>query len=248
MNIISGCSHACLYCFAHGMMKRFHRLNGREWNQEELRVDPAQVKVRKIDGRVMYPSAHDITPSFNDEHVAIIGRMLNAGNKLLIVSKPHEVCIRRICEEFAKDKDRITFRFSIGSVNDEVLAFWEPGAPRFEERLACLRLAYAQNFNTSVSIEPMLEDDIDALIVAVSPFVSDTIWLGKINRLKSNLTLNGFTTAEIVARAEALIRSQNDEAINQLYNRHKTNPKIRFKESIKKVVGIELQSKSGMDL
>jgi DNA repair photolyase len=153
-----------------------------------------------------------------------------------------------LCEEFASYKDRITFRFTIGSTDNEVLKFWEPGAPSFEERLISLIHAHQNGFVTSISIEPMLEGDIDALIAAVSPFVTDTIWLGKINRLKSILAINGFKQPEILVRAYALIKSQNDDAIKQLYIRYKDNPKIRFKESIKKIVGMELQSKAGMDL
>jgi hypothetical protein len=59
---------------------------------------------------------------------------------------------------------------------------------------------------------------------------------------------DGSPEIQILVRADALIKSQNDETIKQLYNRYQDNPQIRFRESIKKVVGIELQSKAGMDL
>jgi DNA repair photolyase len=247
-NIINGCSHDCKYCYARGMKIRFNQLGGREWTEEQLRVDPETAKILKRSGRIMYPTAHDITPQHLEEHVIFIRRQMEAGNSLLIVSKPHVDCVRRLCQEFADNKDRITFRFTIGSIDNDVLRFWEPGAPLFEERLESLQLAYDQGFRTSISAEPMLEGNVDALIDAVSPFVTDTIWLGKINRLKSYLAHNGFTTPEILARAEALMQSQNDEAIRELYDRHKNNPKMRFKESIKKVVGLELQSEAGMDV
>jgi hypothetical protein len=51
-----------------------------------------------------------------------------------------------------------------------------------------------------------------------------------------------------MARADTLIASQNNIAIRGLYERYKYNPKIRFKESIKKVVGLKLLSTAGMDL
>ena len=247
-NILKGCSHNCFYCYGQCMYKRFKKDDGHEWREERLRIDPLTVKVPKRSGRIMYPTTHDITPKYLDKHIIIIRRLLEIGNTLLIVSKPHLECIVRLCEEFASYKDRITFRFTIGSIENEVLRFWEPGAPSFDERLKCLQIAHAEGFSTSISIEPMLEGDVDALIAAISPFVTDTIWLGKINRLKSILAINGFKQPEILVRADALIKSQNDDAIKQLYNRYKDNPKIRFKESIKKIVGMELQSKAGMDL
>lgn len=248
INIINGCSHGCLYCYAHAMKQRFHQLNGQPWMVEQLKGDIDTLRIRKVEGRIMYPSAHDIIPEFIDAHVNVVRRLLDARNTLLIVSKPHVSCITRICDEFNADKDRITFRFSIGSIDNAVLSFWEPGAPRFDERLECLKIAYIRGFQTSVSIEPMLEGNIDALIAAIAPFVTDTIWLGKINRLKSNLTFNGFKDAEMMKRAEALIAFQSDASIKAIYERHKNNPKMRFKESIKKVVGIQLSAQAGLDI
>lgn len=247
-NSINGCSHDCLYCYAHAMKQRFHQLNGHPWSEEQLKGNIDTLKIRKVEGRIMYPSAHDITPEFIDAHVNVIRRMLDAGNTLLIVSKPHASCITRICDEFSRDKDRITFRFSIGSTDDAVLSLWEPGAPRFDERIECLKIAYSRGFQTSISIEPMLEGDVDALIAAVTPFVTDTIWLGKINRLKSNLTFNGYNSPEMIIRAESLIASQSDVAIKAIYDRNRENLKMRFKESIKKVVGIQLSAQAGLDI
>jgi DNA repair photolyase len=230
------------------MKIRFKQLDGREWKEEQLRVDPQTARISKRSGRIMYPTAHDLTPQHLEAHVIFIRRQLEVGNTLLIVSKPHLECIERLCQEFAEYKEHITFRFSIGSNDNQVLKFWEPGAPVFEERLEALRSAHAQGFITSVSIEPMLEGDVDTLIATVSPFVTDTIWLGKINRLKSILAVNGFKQPEILVRANGLISTQNDESIKGIYERYKENPKIRFKESIKKVVGLDLQSEPGMDL
>jgi DNA repair photolyase len=247
-NIINGCSHGCKYCYAHGIMARFGQRQANDWTNERLRSNYSSIVIRKSKGRIMYPSVHDITPKFIEEHVSCIRRLLEVGNTLLIVSKPHTNCIERLCQEFGNEKDRITFRFSIGSNDNEVLRFWEPGAPPYEERLESLRFAYEHGFQTSVSVEPMLEGNIDELIADLDPFVTDTIWLGKINRLKSNLTLNGFVDLESKRRAEALIDCQNDESIRAIYTRHKNNPKIRFKESIKRVIGIPLQTEAGLDI
>ncbi len=247
-NIFDGCIHDCRYCYAHAMKKRFKQLNGFEWQEEQLRLDPRTVEVSRKSGRIMYPTAHDIAPQHLEESIIFIRRQLETGNTLLIVSKPHAECIKRLCEEFEAYKDHMTFRFTIGSVENEVLHFWEPGAPTFEERLESLQIAFALGFATSVSVEPMLEGDLDALVSAVRPFVTGTIWLGKINRLKSILSFNSYKTREILARADALIRSQNDEAIKQLRKKYEGDPKIRFKDSIRKVVGLEFHPDPVMDI
>lgn len=90
---------------------------------------------------------------------------LHAGNKVLVVSKPHLECIRAICERFDLVKDQILFRFTIGACDDQILSYWEPNAPRYDERKQCLFYAYQAGLRTSVSVEPMLDSaNIDALI------------------------------------------------------------------------------------
>ncbi len=41
---------------------------------------------------------------------------------------------------------------------------------------------------------------------------------------------------------------QRDEAIEGLYSRHKDNPIVKWKESIKKVVGVKIAQKPDMDV
>ena len=73
-------------------------------------------------------------------------------------------------------------RFTIGAMDDDVLRYWESGAPSFAERLAALKHAHGQGFRTSVSAEPMLDvPHAVELYEAVVPFVTDTIWFGKMN-------------------------------------------------------------------
>ena len=243
-----GCIHECRYCFAHANNRRFKRDGNFVWREERVLPERLMQSVKHCDGRIMYPSTHDITPQHLDQSLFFIGRMLAEDNRLLIVSKPHVECIVAICGRFIATCDRIMFRFTIGSANDEVLIFWEPGAPQFAERLESLKYAFHSGYATSVSCEPMLDQRVDAVIEAVRPYVTDSIWLGKANRLKSNLSLNGHTSTEVIRRADELIAWQNDLAIMSLYGRYKDDPIIRWKESIKKVVGISLQTVAGLDI
>ena len=187
------------------------------------------------------PSAHDIRPEHLQENMEFLKHILEAGNEVLIVSKPHLVCIKEIRKTFADDKDKILFRFSIGSADDKVLKFWEPGAPGFKERLDCLKWAHKNGFGTSVSCEPMLDNNIEKVIKKVSPYVTETIWIGKINHLigvtgRGRLEFNEHNDPETLAKAYALIGWQSDDQIMKLYDQYKDDPKIMRKESIKKVI------------
>ena len=247
VNIQDGCEHDCRYCYAKTMAIRFKRATAASWGKPRLRQHDLDRGFTRRSGRIMFPTAHDITDRNIGECLTVLGRMLAAGNDLLIVSKPRLSCVKRLCEELAQYRAQIVFRFSIGSTDDSVLSYWEPGAPSFKVRLACLQYAYASDFETSVSGEPMLDDNPDALIAAVRPYVSDSIWLGKINRLRQILPFNCPRNAEAVRRGEALMAIQTDAAIRALYARHRRDPLVKWKDSIKAVVGLPNPPRSGMD-
>jgi DNA repair photolyase len=235
-NIHFGCRHQCRYCYAGAMAACFRNVNPKDWSKEVLVENMFTKRFRKGDYMVMYPSAHDIMPEDIDEHISFIRRLLEAYPKVLLVTKPHLESVKAICETFIADRERILFRFTIGSADDSVLKFWEPKAPSFAERLDCLKLAHACGFGTSVSCEPMLDNNIEAVVRAVKPYVNETIWLGKANKLKQRLSLNGHKDAETMAKADQLMEWQSDANIKSLYQRLKGETKIRWKESIRKVV------------
>jgi DNA repair photolyase len=230
------------------MAIRFKRKTPENWKEEEVRNIQLKKKFSKHSGTFMYPSSHDIHPEHLEENIQYLEHLLEPGNKVLIVTKPHLECITEICGKFNNYKQKILFRFTIGSSNSEILKFWEPGAPDFKERLESVKYAYNNNFNTSISCEPMLDNNIEDLIQIILPFVTDAIWLGKANFLLRRLKLNGINDFETIKRATQLIEWQKDENILILYKKYKLNNKIKWKESIKKIVGIELPLIKGLDV
>ncbi len=241
LNCVSGCTNDCLYCYSKEMAIRYKRSSPETWKNEIVREHDLKKKIKHYEKRVMYPSSHDIRPEHLKGNLEFLRHILEAGNEVLIVSKPHLVCIKAICKEFEKYKDKILFRFTIGSADDAVLKFWEPNAPGFKERLACLKLAYKKGFGASVSCEPMLDNNIDKVIKKCSPYVTETIWVGKINHLigvtgRGRLDFNGHNDPATLAKAEELVEWQSDENILKLVERYKNNPMIRWKESIKRII------------
>jgi DNA repair photolyase len=247
VNIQDGCEHDCRYCYAKTMAIRFKRASATSWGKPRLRQHDLRRGFTKRSGRIMFPTAHDITARNLDECLTVLNRMLAAGNDLLIVSKPWLACVTRLCDELAPYHSQIVFRFSIGSTSDAILSYWEPGAPSFKERLASLRTAYLKDFQTSVSGEPMLDGNPDAVIAAVRPFVTDSIWLGKINRLRNILPLNCPKDPEAIRHGEELMATQTDIAVRDLYRRHRHDSKIKWKDSIKTVVGMNRPTVAGLD-
>jgi len=144
--------------------------------------------------------------------------------------------------------NQILFRFTIGSANNETLRFWEPDAPLYERRIESLKYAFNEGFETSISCEPMLDNQISVVIEEVMPYVTNSIWVGKMNFLLRRLKVNGFSDKETLAKATQLLEWQRDSEILKLYNRFKDHPKIKWKESIKKVVDLDIPDIKGLDI
>jgi len=235
VNIQTGCEHNCKYCYAKCMALRFGRTTIAGWASPKPNQRVINKGFKKRRGRIMFPSSHDITPENLYECSVVLLNMLDAGNEVLIVSKPHIECVTNLSSILKEYKRQIVFRFTIGSAQNEVLEFWEPNAPCFEERLDCLAYAYEQGYQTSVSCEPMLDDNISAVVHAVSPHTTGSIWIGKANRLRQIMSLNCPGDEEVKARADELIFMQNDDHLVHLIAVYDSFPKIQWKDSIKEV-------------
>ena len=247
-NFQSGCRNGCRYCYAQCMAIRYKRHTPATWLIPEVIKPKITQRFGKKSGRTMFPSSHDIDPSNLDACLTVLGGMLGAGNDVLIVSKPHLECIRRLCAELGAFKRQITFRLTIGSADDAVLKAWEPYAPKFAERLASLRHAFEAGYRTSVSCEPMLDGDIYEVIRRARPYVTDSIWLGVANRLRGTMAINCPGDKAAMAMANSLISLMSDEFIHGLYARYKSDPLIKWKDSIKKVVGLKRPIEKGLDV
>ena len=229
------------------MAIRFKRKTPNTWKNEEINWASFNQKIRRREGFIMFPSTHDITIKHLDLTIDFLKRLLERGNKVLIVSKPSYICIKQICDTFYEFRSNILFRFTIGSSDSETLKFWEPNAPDYDERKKALVYAFERGFHTSISCEPMLDDRIDTVIDDLSQYVTDAIWLGKMNYVFKRLRTNGHLDVKDQIAAERIMVWQSDESIKALYERFKGNPQIKWKESIKKVIGLKVSTIKGED-
>lgn len=246
-NFISGCIHDCKYCYSKEMAIRFKRKMPSNWTEEEVNYKQLKKKFKKVNGYIMFPSSHDISPDNLENSMIFLKNLLENDNDILIVTKPHLLVIERICSKFKDYKQNILFRFTIGSSSSETLRFWEPNAPSFEERIESLKYAFNNGFKTSISCEPILDIEPDSLINQIIPFVTDAIWIGKANFLLRRLKMNGINDKETIQKAEELNSLQSESWIGVVFLKWKDNPKIKWKESIKKVVNIKVSTIKGLD-
>ena len=239
MNLIQGCLHNCRYCYGKSDNVYYKKTNPVNWECESVRFDKLTGKVGNRKKLIMYPSTHDIHPFHIDHHIYFLRKILRSGNNVLIVTKPHLSCIERICQEFEEFKSQILFRFTIGSMNNEILKFWDVNSPTLTERLESLKLSFGLGYQTSVSCEPLFDSNPDELIETVQPYVTESIWIGRGNRMGYRTSINGWKDEETKEQIKELKKwMDDDDHMISIYLRHKDNPLIRWKESLRRQLDV----------
>ena len=222
------------------MAKRFGRTTDSTWKNMEIRQDVLRKTFKKMPGRVMFPSTHDlfdISP-YKEACFTVLEKLLQSGNDVLITTKPRFAIIKAIIQQFRNYKKQIQFRFTITSIDDKLLEFWEPNAPRFKERLQSLRYAFGKGFKTSVSIEPFLDYDPTELVKTITPFITESIWIGRMNYIpRKNLS------EKEKPYYDKIRKNYETTHLWKIYNKLKRHPLVRFKDSIRIQLGTEAHNK-----
>lgn len=234
VNCVSGCSNDCRYCYAKMMAKRFGRATEETW--KIMKVNEAKVNKNyvKKNGRVMFPSSHDITndPEIENACFSVLSNLLENGNEVLVTTKPSFSTVKKIVSRFIGYQENMQFRFTITSSDNDLLRFWEPNAPLFKERLDSLKFAYDNGFRTSVSIEPFLDYHPEKLVKCVEPYCTESVWVGKMNYIQRN-NLTDFEQEYYEKVRENYVL----EHLEEIFLNLKDNPKIRFKDSFGIITG-----------
>lgn len=223
LNTQKGCINNCVYGYCHKKIApMFKLMPSLGWNHPEYRSKEWIVK--KIKSKecqeakvIMYASMHDFTPDNIDLCCWAIEQLLKLTTaQLLLVSKPRESCIGQIAEQFKEFKDRIEFRFTLGTFWQPTLDIWEPECSSVQERIICIReVPKIWGYKVSVSMEPLLEPklaELEEIIANFEYWNVASIWIGAMNYIPDAPKLD----------------------YQLIYNTFKGNPKIKFKESFRK--------------
>ena len=235
VNICTGCSHDCIYCYARKMaMKKGSKRGGidsiSEWKNMRIREKDVKKKyIKKWGYAPLFPSSHDITPEILDSYLMALGNFLEPGNEVIVVSKPHFACIDAICKKFDGFRDKITFMFTITGMNEDIRAFWEPGAPSYNERLKCLGHVHSQGFKTQAFVEPILDPDrLEELVSTLLLFSTGDIWVGRMHHIGKIKKMYP-DRADIHEALDDLNRNITDERLRLWFQHFKENDQVLWK-------------------
>jgi len=242
-NLFTGCSHGCRYCYARADALRFKKiLRPEDWRTMKIRPKEQSRVFKRRKGVTMFPTTHDITPETLDACTEYLKRLLAPGNRVLIVTKAHLVCVEHLCKALEPWREQIEWRFTIGAIRTATLKYWEPGAPGFSERWCAAVLAQTWA-RVSFSIEPIL--DIGAVVHLAERFADfGTVWIGKMNQVRRRVAI---VTDEDERRVRAIEEGQTDEMIMELVRALKDVPQVRWKDSIRAVMARHGKASHGND-
>lgn len=224
VNLYYGCSNNCHYCYAKKIAIRFNRKTNETWPIMVPNWKNIHKNYRKRKGRIMFPTSHDITedPQVISNCFMVLRKLLQSKNSVLITTKPRLQVIQKLCNEFEEYKELIQFRFTITSINNERLSYWEPNAPQYNERIESLKYAYKHGYKTSLAIEPSIDLFPNTIIRNSDPYVTESIWIGPMNYLSKNIQL---------FERELIEQNRSQENLKLIYNTWTGKSKIRFKDS-----------------
>jgi len=227
-NRCDGCEGDCRYCYAKFKAVRYKRRTEENWH--EMRPLKVRQSTKKAEGGIMFPTTHDLHYKHRHCWFPFLKEMLENGNDVLIVTKPEYAAVSYICENLEQYKNQMEFRFTIGTNDDKVAAYWEPGAPSPSDRLMAIAHVCTLGFRTSISMEPLLieqpKEMIDNLFMG---WITGDIWIGAMNHYDLN---------PAIPEEARQIKIQGRENMRRVYESLKDNPQIRWKDSVQKLLGI----------
>jgi DNA repair photolyase len=221
INLQYTCEYNCRYCYAKKMNKRFN-----------FKVKEPIIK--KYNGVIMFPTMHDITLSNFDKVSDTIEKLLEFDNKILIVSKMDSEVARAFAEKFVfhPKKLNLEFRITITSDREHIKDYFENKAPTDDSRWISEKILTVNDFNVSLSIEPLLHIGAiaEATYIANDFKKLKSIWVGCLTNYKLNPD---------IPEEKAVIDLY--KTLPEIYEEYRKYDFIKFKDSFFKAMDREIK-------
>lgn len=189
LNCYTGCTHACVYCYAR-FMQRFHP-HDEPWGAfVDVKVNAVEVLKRQLrraeSGTVFVSSACD-----GWQPVEAAWRLTRRCCELLLEHGFH-VHVLTKSDLVLRDLDVFvghpaSIGITLTTLDERLRELWEPGTASVRERLAVIKAARDVGLQTSVMFGPLLpflsdsQAAIDALLEQAADLGIDRIWVDAIN-------------------------------------------------------------------
>ena len=189
LNCYTGCTHACVYCYAR-FMQRFHP-HDEPWGAfVDVKVNAVEVLKRQMrraePGSVFLSSACDGWQPVEAEWKLTrrcCELLLERGFQLHVLTK--STLVPRDLDIFAGRPVQIGV--TVTTLDERLQKLWEPGAAGVEERFGVIETARQAGLQTSIMFGPLLpflsdsQAQIDALLGRAADLGVDRVWIDALN-------------------------------------------------------------------
>ncbi len=189
LNCYTGCTHACVYCYAR-FMQRFHP-HAEPWGAFiDVKLNAVEVLKRQLrraePGEVFVSSACDGWQPIEAE------RRLTRRCCELLLERGFQVNVLTKSDLILRDFDLFRGRQSrigitLTTLDEHLRELWEPGAASVCQRLQAIEAARREGLKTAVMFGPLLpflsdgQAAIDAMLNRAAELGIDAIWVDAIN-------------------------------------------------------------------
>lgn len=187
VNLYSGCTHACTYCYAPNALRRdraeYHQAaKPRAGILDALRIDAAKLAAKKCRDEILLcftcdPYAAETDTMTTRSALRILGE---AGLNATVLTKGGMRAERDF--DLLKKFD-FAFASTLCWTDDIRRAQWEPNAATVAERMEAIRRAHTLGIRTWVSIEPVI---VAAQALAVIESLAGHVDLWKVGKINYN--------------------------------------------------------------
>lgn len=187
LNIFSGCTHHCAYCYVPRMLNRFNSNYKHDDCHPQVDFKALEKSAQQLQGcdkQILLSFTGDPYCGVSPETTRRVLEILNFyGHKVAILTKGGSRCLADN-DIFRQFGDRIKIGATLTFANDNDSKEWEPGAAMPSERIDTLRLLAENGIKTWVSFEPVIIPEQSLrMLEKVADFV-DHVKIGKLNNYK----------------------------------------------------------------
>lgn len=191
VNLYSGCSHGCGYCYAPHALRR-----PREVFREEISVRKEALEKLKKDAAKLKGDDREILMSFSTDpyqECELDYGITRKAIKILIKNDLRFTILTKGGMRAARDFDLLArygkarFGSTIVFDREKSARKWEPNAPSLKDRIRAIEKAHSKGIPTWVSLEPVIRPkQALRLIEDLHPIV-DHWKVGKVNGIKTDV-------------------------------------------------------------
>jgi len=152
LNVYTGCSHSCLYCYSSAYIKNFFKPRVKKDYLKRLRREIKNLN-EKIPISISNSSDPYITLEKDFRYMQHTLKLLK-GYKKLIVTKS-DLIVRDI-EILKEEKERVVVSITITTLDEEITKKLEPNAPNSKRRLEALKKLSNAGIPTVLRFDPVI--------------------------------------------------------------------------------------------